>query len=358
MKQFIKTLSLRWISKECQEAFFSALGSPDYKEFGRLWDSHPDWQLDFGKAISCCLDVLAESGTTDCGLKAFWIPEYALEAMAELKSKDHTWVDFLKDSSVCCTMAVFEDTCLEIERPWGRCCQNTVSTEECEDTLGSQSEFSHSGKSPNNEFQATGGSGFETSIILNKTCLPRGLGPQPKVQDETTAVDSGNQWDISSISYGEKLTFGKEGAFKIIAPISHTSLLVTWKANYNIFSPLKRKSAERHHYEYIRDEELENNPIRVFVLSRSRSPGIGISRTKQGKLPATNVSWMSRKDSPATNKISVLAEEVPRLRKDAVDIRTVTVVNGEESEQDRQKDGRVALNTVESVLLQSSPGVK
>ena len=353
MNQFLKTLSLNWKSKECKEAFFAAIENPDHKTFGHVWEAHPDWQPDFGKAVGYCLDVLAESGTSEGGLKAFWIPEYAMEIMVELKSKDHTWAEFLKDSSACCAMAVFEDTCLEVTEPWGRSCQDTF----CKAGASASLKSSHAGKHRADHALPQGASAFETAIVLNRNCLPPGL------------VHCAKPWDLSSLSYGEKLAFGENGGFKVIAPIDSTSLLVTWKAELNLNRLLRRNSTKYHH-EYIRDENYEDEPLRVIVLSRPNRLSlndVSLSDIRKGKLPARNVPRVMAVDSStidisAIKKATSLTGDEHKIKNDAVLLKDLSTVNGVELKVDGKIDA--SLNGVEStekaiqpVVVQASPVV-
>jgi len=345
MNQFLKTLSLSWKSKECKEAFFAALENPDHKTFGRLWEAHPDWQPDFGKAIGCCLDVLAESGTTEGGLKAFWVPEYAMEAMVELRSRDHTWTEFLKDSSTSCTMAIFEDTCLEVSEPWGRSCQNPS----CKTGPTNSSISSRTGKNRSDDSSPRSASAFETAVMLNRNCLPPGI------------VHSAKPWDLSSLSYGAKLAFGENGSFKIIAPIDSTSLLVTWKVELNLNRLLKRNST-KHHHEYIRDEDYEDEPLRVIVLSRPNRTtlnDLSLSEIKKGKLPVRSVPRMIATASFATKEETCTTVSEHRIENGTIHPNKLSTVNGVEiklkGRSDQSSNARASTEkATQPVLVQTS----
>jgi hypothetical protein len=209
-----------------------------------------------------------------------------MEAMVELRSKDHTWTEFLKDSSVSCTLAVFEDTCLEVSQPWGRSCQNSS----CKTGVSTKS--THTGKNQGGDALPRGASAFETAVMLNKNCLPPRLLHSPR------------PWDISSLSHGEKLVFGANGSFKVIAPLDSTSLLVTWKAELNLPRLLRRNSTNKHHHEYIRDENYEDEPIRVVVLSRPKGltlNDVPLSDIRKGKLPVRTIPRVLATDSYVSN---------------------------------------------------------
>lgn len=93
--------------------------------------SHPEWHSSLGKAIYLCLDVLSETGIKDKGFDMFWVQgTAAAEWIATLRPSEHMWVGFLKDSEDCCTVAFFENTCLELDNlSCVRRCQNEVSNE-------------------------------------------------------------------------------------------------------------------------------------------------------------------------------------------------------------------------------------
>jgi hypothetical protein len=281
MQQYLNSLSLEWTDPQCEVEFYAALGDPDYTAFRRLWESHVKWRPDLGAAISCCLDVLAETGATEGSLKAFWAPNAAYEYMVTLPDDEHSYAGFLKDSRDACTMVVFSKACLELPKDcrWASSCQSS--------RLSSQSGyFSIRSKPENSPLRPDlpqGKSLLETSIIINEECAPRGIRCNPYHRRDGSAGTYKECWNVSQLGLGEKFDFGEKGNLKVLEPIGSGQVLATWKSP-GMLGTVKRIFSNTHHYEFMGDEELDTRPLDVVILSRNKIQNFGLASQRPSRI--------------------------------------------------------------------------
>lgn len=246
MRKYLDSCSIKWISQECREAFFNSLEPDDHTAFRRLWKEHEKddgWRENMGKAVSLCLEVLFETGNKERGFDVFWVHGTpAVESIVTLSPSDHTWVGFLKDSPDCCTMAILEDVCLEINKYAVRRCRKM--TEACTTTY---------------------------TVLETKICINENLTTMRKVKPYNCSTSPFKyRWRVCSLDYGKPLQFGENGRLLRI-PFSENrdkDLLMSWEPP-NMFhmavSWIGR--AKGQHREYLVDEELETSPMDVIIFS-------------------------------------------------------------------------------------------
>ncbi|KAH7407900.1 hypothetical protein BKA64DRAFT_667668 [Cadophora sp. MPI-SDFR-AT-0126] len=265
MLQYLRGLSLSWASKS-ESQFFDALCDPDYTTFQRRWRAHPDWQADWGNAISCCLQALTDTGTAERGLEAFWVTEAAFEATVTLDKDEHTWVGFLKDSTCCCTMAVVVDNCLELPRQWARSCQFI------EDYSPSSQGPQHAALS--RPVPPRGQTILETSMVVNRNGVPRPIKCKAYHRRDGKASFYKKRWITDCLHKGDKFKFGENGRLTVVDHLSIDQIVAVWKpfsitdgmSNFTILG----RPAESNHHEFIRDEDLDIRPVDLCLMSRPR----------------------------------------------------------------------------------------
>lgn len=89
--------------------FFQAVRSPDPRALGVLWDTEPLWREELGKALLVCLRSLFKTGYDEDRdeFNILWLPpDCHRPRRITLRSKDQTWVKFLKDTTYSMTVAV------------------------------------------------------------------------------------------------------------------------------------------------------------------------------------------------------------------------------------------------------------
>jgi hypothetical protein len=258
MMNHLRNGSLRWNSTDCQEKFYAALESSDHRAFRNLYISRKDWQSDLGKAITYCLDNLAETGANENGLDLLWVPDSDPGKRVNLRLREHSWVGFLKDTEDCCTMAVLEDTCLELPNlTQVRKCQNR----ECGSgpTITSMSD------------QILDVSVLETSFMLNQNSVPKLMRLIPCRRHDGSTPRHSHCWSTSSLEAGEKFHFGENGQLKCIRSLGNGQILANWRSSWEPLELLKEKFQgnvhEKRHREYIGDEKGQIGPIYVLVAS-------------------------------------------------------------------------------------------
>jgi hypothetical protein len=261
MVNYLRNASLRWESTDCQERFYAALKSSDYKAFRNLYKSRKDWQPDLGKAITCCLDAFSEAETDKEGLNLLWVPDSKPGMRVNISSHEHSWVGFLKDTEVCCTMAVLEDKCLELPNlGWIRKCHER----EC----GSGST---AGPMPD---QIHNMSVLETSFMLNENCIPKSIYAERCHGRNGSTSRHKHRWSTSLMEDGEKFSSGGNGHLKAITPLGNGQILAHWKPYWDIWGVVREAlpfafsaGHKKRHWEYIRDEDGKAGPIYVLIMS-------------------------------------------------------------------------------------------
>lgn len=290
MLKYLKSLSLEWNNLECETQFYAALENTDHTAFRILWETNAEWRSDLGAAIGCCLDVLADTGTTENCLNAFWVPEAAHEYMVALRVREHSWGGFLTDSRDSCTMAVLNSTCLELSID---CVSSCPSGRHVTQSTGS-SFISELQASPLGPTISSNGSILETSIIVNKDCIPRYMPCRKYRHRDGSAGTYEQRWNVSQLKFGDTFILGEKGNLKVIEPLSRGRILAVWKSP-NLITGVKGGSAETHH-EFMDDEELDTRPLDVILLSRNMQnsgsilgkPSNASSKTQEPSKTATS----------------------------------------------------------------------
>jgi hypothetical protein len=261
MVNYMRNASLRWDSTDCQERFYAALKSSDHKAFRNLYKSQRDWQPDLGKAITCCLDALSETGTNKKGLDLLWVPDSKPGRRVNIRSHEHNWVGFLKDTEVCCTMAVLEDKCLELPK--------LSRIRKCRE----REYGSGSAVSPMSD-QTRDLSVLETSFMLNENSIPKSISREPCHGRNGSTPRHRHRWSTSLLKDGEKFSFGGNGQLKAITPLGNGQILANWKPYWDTLDEVREslpfvfsRGHKKRHWEYIRDENGEAGPIYVIIMS-------------------------------------------------------------------------------------------
>jgi hypothetical protein len=299
VRNYLNTISFKWVSENCEHAYFKALRCP--KLFRRFWKDHKEWQENVGNAVSICLDALEETGIdNDSGeLSALWVESFggqgdsdgesdgeddeegAVESpptvlisqattlgkgtdsnfceehIVTLFRSEHTWTGFLQDSEESLTMAIVGMTCLDFlhENGYGRRCaaQRAIAN----DTLKSK-----------------GFAVLQTSLKINESILKN-----EKLKQEK--VDSGRKiiWNAKDLKRGTSFPLGNHGTLKVLTGSTRTCpVIAEWTGikseimkevkNVAINEKLLGRPTERHHCEYIRGS-WEAKPLPVLVMSKS-----------------------------------------------------------------------------------------
>jgi hypothetical protein len=321
MALYLKGRDFRWgkWGEQLEKKYFRALKSPE--GFYKLWKVRK-YRETVGKAISRCIDALAETGVDELtgALDALWIVEAALQPMREsgvvasttqkaprapvdesqsdsgsessddevtlteeyimsLFRSEHTWTRFLKDTRDTMTMAIVEDNCLEFHHEHGRRCTSDHIAED--------------GK--RFRWVANGYPVLQTSLEINERLLEK----EGIVKEEPEGVQP--YWDVRDIKKKTRFRLGEQGILELfeLPKRSHTSrkgkakmtsesndephpLLVEW---YGVKSETIRETIDvdiketfygenpkEHHTEYS-STALPTRPIPVFILSNSRKIG-------------------------------------------------------------------------------------
>lgn len=255
MMNHLRNGALTWNNLGCEESFYAALESPDYKAFRKLYLSEKNWQFDLGKAITHCLDALTQTGTNEGGLNLHWVPNSEPGHNVNLRLREHSWIGFLKDTETCCTMAILENNCLELpDLIQARKCQN--SENDAGSAIGPSSD------------QLLSSSVFETSFMLHQNSVPKLMRPKPCHGHNSSVSNHKHVWSTSSLEAGEKFHFGENGQLVFIKSLGNGQILATWKHSQEILQAVKEKiQGERRHREYIRTEKGGAGPVYVLIMS-------------------------------------------------------------------------------------------
>lgn len=321
MALYLKGRDFRWgkWGEHLEKKYFRALKSPE--DFYKLWKVRK-YRETVGKAISRCIDALAETGVDELtgALDALWVVEATTQPMREsgevasttqkvprapvdesqsgsgsessddevtfteeyimsLFRSEHTWTRFLKDTRDTMTMAVVEDNCLELHHEHGRRCTSDHIAED--------------GKLF--RWVANGYPVLQTSLEINERLLEK----EGIVKEEPEGARP--YWDVRDIKKKARFRLGEQGILELfeLPKSSHTSrkgkakmtsqandephpLVVEW---YGVKSETVRETIDvdiketfygenpkEHHTEYS-STALPTRPIPVFILSNSRKIG-------------------------------------------------------------------------------------
>lgn len=288
MMNYLQGCSIGWINSDCRTEFFAAMKSDDYTSFRKLYSEHADWQSCLGKAISICLDVLSDTGTTGQGLNMFWVPSATgMEWVVTLDSSLHTWTGFLKDTKDCCTMAIFENICLELgdltcgrRCPHGNSIGNVRHGDEC-----------------------SGYSVLQTAVTMNEKKVPKTMRKVKIRRRGGIASSHKYRWSVSLVEEDEKFTFGENGQLVTIGRLHKSQMLVWWKSS-NVLEKLQGKLLDgigqgtMDHHEFIRDEDWETSPVDVIITStKSNKPSAVLFRPTKKSTTEYENSGSKRHDS-------------------------------------------------------------
>ncbi len=238
-----------------REEYYKAVRSADPLSLGELWKNHPSWREELGNALLLCLKMLAKTGYDENRDEFYilWTPPGCRSARRiTLKSKDQTWIRFLKDTTSSMTIAVAVEDSLS---------GNTTCN-------GKQSQWVH------------GPSLLETAI-----CVNRSLDPTPKLIKVKGCHDEERwlrridlrkwrySWDVSDLEgRHEHFWMDSQSRLQSIRPLNQWCLLL----ELDTVKRLRlrelvgmRPSAQVGHWEYT-DEEAEPvkyRPIPVHIRS-------------------------------------------------------------------------------------------
>lgn len=286
MQNYLHGITFKWISDDCERAYFQALRSP--KRFRKFWKENKEYLENVGDAISKCLDALEETGIEGESreLRGLWVESFDIEGESDGESDDdedskddftptavtqlsshffeewivtlfrseHTWTGFLQDSEESLTMAVLGTACLDFDHGgYGRRCSQAR-------TLASNSK--------------SGYPVLETSIQLNSSLLS-----STKLTQEI--VDSGKTtiWNAKELNKGTTFPLGDHGSLKVLAAANRVCpAIMEWHGvksetmkeikNVAINEKLLGENKEKHHKEYMRGK-WEAKPLPILVLSKS-----------------------------------------------------------------------------------------
>jgi hypothetical protein len=269
MQTYLKSLSLEWTDPQCEIEFYAALSNPDYTAFRTLWDSHVDWRSDLGAAIGYCLDALATTGGVDGDLQALWVPEAASECIVTLSHHEHSWTRFLKDTRDSCTLAVFNVACLQHpgipKETFASSCQSSRLTSQSQlELLPLKLQSSLQDADP-----PEGKTLLQTSIIINKEYLPRGINLNTYHRRDGSAGTYKQCWNVKTLELKQDFGFGEKGILEVIHTLGSSQVLTSCKS-VSVHWMLKGKASSKHHYEFMGDEELDTRPLDVILQSKSK----------------------------------------------------------------------------------------
>lgn len=213
--------SFEWADPRCEQAYYHAISSNDYRGFCTIFRDHEYWRLDLGRAVSWCLGELLSTGVTDGhDLTALYAPTSASDRSIMIRQKEQSWVGFLKDTDISATMAIASEVCLEFEHPLGQRCRQIPS--------------------PRKQHSA-----FQTMLAVNAAANSK---ENPYVK-------------------GQKLSLMSSGDLKVLAPLPHAGFLAQWSEKFpvttgwqNIIHGLQTKDRITARY---REREEDDEPARV-----------------------------------------------------------------------------------------------
>jgi hypothetical protein len=291
MLNHLNSGSLRWISTECEEKFYSALRDADHTAFRILYESQPDWRTDLGNAIEYCLDALEDTGKSGNQLGLFWAPDAKPGQKVTLRTSELSWIGFLEETESSGTLAVLEDRCLELRTLGiGKKCQNYHFPRR----IGSR--LSNHGK-------VFDGSMLETSVHLNESCVPRSIrqGRIKSVRRDGSAPSHEYRWSVSLLQEGDSFGFGAKGFLKAITPFWQGQILAEWSESSGIVQSMRstirdiagstsNRPAEKMHYECIRDEEWNTSPVDFLIISTARNIPCSSQISRRSSLHSNSTS--------------------------------------------------------------------
>ncbi|KAL9073843.1 MAG: hypothetical protein Q9161_002675 [Pseudevernia consocians] len=238
-----------------QKEYFKAVRSADPLSLGKLWEDHPPWREELGNALLLCLRILVKTGYDENRdeFHILWTPPRCRSPRRiTLKSKDQTWMKFLKDTTSSMTIAV------AVEDSLG-------SDDSCD---GNRSQWNH------------GTSILETAICVNRSLDPastlikiRGCRDEDRWLQRIDLRKWRHSWDVSNFDgRHEHFWMDSQSRLRSIRSLNQWCLLLEMdKVKRLLLRELvgMRPSEQLGHWEYT-DEEAESTkyrPIPVHIRS-------------------------------------------------------------------------------------------
>ncbi len=234
-----------WTDNECKIQFFDAVRGDDHSQFQKIWMQHPEWHENLRLAVLQCLLALKPSGVGTRGdpstLHIAWIPTPGEKYLVDFKDSEHRWINALRDTRDCFTMAVVVEKCLDFDHRDGTSCD-----------------------------RPKGISVFETALTVNETIKPDHL----KYRLRHNQIEY--HWESSTLHQGDEFFLGRQkGAWTVIEPLRKGRVLMKWTSArpQQVACTIKKwmgnPGYERHneYYVYVDEmdiqvrEELENDEI-------------------------------------------------------------------------------------------------
>ena len=306
VRKYLDSIPFTWPSEQFRKEYFESLREP--KAFRRFWDRYPVSRSCIIEVISMCFDALQETGIDEDSdaLSALWVENFEEEEsddddvqspkgpneghLAEsgrlekkeqssyaicrrfegvedwivtLFRSEHTWTGLLRDSTTCLTMAVMNDTCLNLENNdgYGRQCQYKKPAHDTQN-----------GPAKKRQKRQIGFSVLQTALLLNESIL----------KDEGLKRE-GRTWLHKDVKKKTRFDLGEQGSLTVLSqPITEACssfpLVMEWNPvkskkwqelkNVSVNEDLLGKNPEKHHQEYIRGKWAVD-PLPVLILSGS-----------------------------------------------------------------------------------------
>jgi hypothetical protein len=144
---------------------------------------------------------------------------------------------------------------------------------------------------------------LETSIIINKDYLPRGINLNTYHRRDGSAGTYKQCWNVKALELRQDFGFGEKGILEVIHTLGSTQVLTSWKS-VSVHWLLKGKASSKHHHEFMGDEELDTRPLDVVLQSKSK--------VQNYKLLAQN-SPRERADTPTGGPLASIRERPPSV---------------------------------------------
>ncbi len=238
-----------------QNQYLRAVRSADPLSLGNLWDKHPPWREELGNALLLCLRMLFKTGYDENRdeFHILWTPPRCRSARRiTLKSKDQTWIKFLKDTTSSMTIAVAVEDSLGVD--------NSCS--------GNRSQWGH------------GPSILETAICVNRSLDPastlikvKGCQDQDRWLQRIDLRKWRHSWDVSNFDgRHEHFWMDSQSRLRSIRSLNQWCLLLEMDTVKRLLLRElvgMRPSEQLGHWEYT-DEEAESvkyRPIPVHIRS-------------------------------------------------------------------------------------------
>ena len=236
--------------------------------FLEMWDNYPERQEKLGCIVALCLKQLQHTGydRQRSEYNALWVQESQedLERIA-LKTKNHTWVQTIRDSTVSCSMAVLVEDSFCIR-----------DAEDVAQKCRSRNKHNFASR-------------LETTIQVVDLLPPfdrckhrkkRGkISPEVYNMPNGALRESSSQFiDVSSLAPGERIWItAPQHRLSVISVLSESHLLLEWDASLtdtmkNAIIP-GPPSERRGHQEFLNDRGLNDDVELVLVHIQSSSWG-------------------------------------------------------------------------------------